>query len=348
VIGVGRSLGRRIKIVSAGSSSIWNYLVNVTASGDSGISKTGGVDGTWDAVAGANTLYSATGDIRADFYPSASTSNYFVGLTDLTPAGGTFPNSCNLRYAIYMNGAGLASVFENGGTFIANTAAYTAGTKLTVWRQGNTITYLANDVVFHTSTLSPSGLTLFPAAAFNSTTAANSTLSSATITASAILSMGWDTRTACTTTGGGQLTKTGSAATWDTKARSSSTFAGDCVFSFTVAGRKDFYAGLTTTATWDSGGAFYTLMEYVIELTGTGRIWTYETSLGGSEVARSPINSYNAGDVFQVRRVGNTVSYWHNGVQLYESLFSASGKTLFPGIAVYDPAGAILTSATAV
>jgi hypothetical protein len=62
---------------------------------------------------------------------------------------------------------------------------------------------------------------------------------------------------------------------------------------------------------------------------------------GGGAVAASCI----IGDVFEIRRVSDAVSYWRNGVKFYDSGVSASGKTLRP-CCLSHGIGNMLTSAT--
>jgi hypothetical protein len=127
---------------------------------------------------------------------------------------------------------------------------------------------------------------------------------------------------------------------------SDSTDANDCVLSVVVADQSfDVELGLTQASSVTLAGSGFSDADYSIYLSQNSNIKAITESGtlrgGGGAVAASCI----IGDVFEIRRVSDAVSYWRNGVKFYDSGVSASGKTLRP-CCLSHGVGNMLTSAT--
>jgi hypothetical protein len=155
-----------ITVAAAAANISWSQATNVTGQADGGISKTGGVDGDWDAGGSAPTQLFA-GDMTVSAVISNS-KDAMIGLSDTT----TVVSYTGIDYALQVSpGWGKLGVWENGVNKLNPNVgqAFIVGDTVSVVRSSNTVTYKRNGVTFYTSLTSAAGLTLKASASLAST-----------------------------------------------------------------------------------------------------------------------------------------------------------------------------------
>lgn len=170
---------------------------------------------------------------------------------------------------------------------------------------------------------------------YNLTFSGTMTITAAAAAAGGPVAVTWNSLTGMTLAGT-TLTKTGSSGAFNAAARSTTQgFTGDVKFVWTTLnGTSGYVCGLTSDLT----GVDYTDVEYGINQGGSLNIFEAGASRGA-------FGAIATGNTLEVRRVGNTITYYKNSVLFYTSLVSASGKTLYPMISSYN-AGDEISGAT--
>jgi RHS repeat-associated protein len=296
----------------------WTNLVNVTQTGTT-LTKTGGVNATWDAGAFSVQYIPADADGYLEFTASETTKNKMMGLSSADGGAGY----TTINYAIYFSSSIGVQIFENGGAK-ASSGAFVATDVFRIERQGSTIYYKKNGTLIYTSTV-PSRTALYGDCSFNSS---GGTLKNYALGVSNGLgSMGYQVQPAVqwasltnVTQNGTSLSKTGgTAAVFDAGAFSVQSIPAG------TDGYVEFSTQDTTTPKMmglssSNGGTSYTTINYSISLGYTGSIGVYENgSLKGGSYG-----TYTTTDVFRVERRGSTIYYKKNGGVFYTSTISST------------------------
>lgn len=117
---------------------------------------------------------------------------------------------------------------------------------------------------------------------------------------------------------GGYLRKSGGTdGTPDAGAFSNQKLTGDGYFRFVAKRNGTIYAGLSPS----NSGANYTAISFCIGVEANGTIKIYE--LG---TLKHTGGTARRGDWLVIRRIGTTVTYWHNRTLLYTSATSSTGN----------------------
>lgn len=124
----------------------WQNLINTSPVGST-ISKTGGIDGVWDA--GASSVQSiASGDGYIQFIVPENNANLLVGLSDTD--SNEFPG--DMLYVLSLTDYGEVAIHENGGAFQTVIGPYSAGDVFRIavsaggvryYKNGNLIPYVS-------------------------------------------------------------------------------------------------------------------------------------------------------------------------------------------------------------
>jgi hypothetical protein len=139
---------RPIASITNVANVTWSSLVGTTASGDT-LTKTGGVDGSWDA--GAVSAQSiATGDGYLEFIAYARDKELMCGLS----YGSSNATYQDIDFAINLKNDGTVGIFE-GGTDRGGFGTYIAGDIFKVAVEAQTIKYYKNGSLIYTSSVSP-------------------------------------------------------------------------------------------------------------------------------------------------------------------------------------------------
>ncbi len=128
---------------------IWSDLVNTSVTAGNTLTKTSGVANTWDGGAGSCNLLAANTNGFIQFTYAANTGQYMLGLATVNGD----PGFTALDYAIYMVSSGI-NIYEKGVSRGAFGSAI-VGDVLRISREGLTVKYYKNGVVFRTSTITP-------------------------------------------------------------------------------------------------------------------------------------------------------------------------------------------------
>lgn len=135
---------------SAPSSAItWTSLVNTTVNGST-ITKTGGVDGTWDAGAiSSQTLASGDGYTQVTINDNINDGRMF-GLNH----NNSTASHTDIDYAFYTANGGTLEIYENGSQKVSG-LSYTLGDTLKVAVEGGVAKYYKNGALVYTSLQAP-------------------------------------------------------------------------------------------------------------------------------------------------------------------------------------------------
>lgn len=145
----------------------WTSAVGVSAVGNN-LTKTGGVNGAWDA--GAVSTQTIGGPGYLEFSTNESNIAKMAGLSN----GNTDQNYTDIDFALYVTQIPDVRVYEKG-VYIGTYGTYVTGDIFRVAIVGNVVSYLKNGVVFYTSLQTP----VFPLLVDTSIQNTNATITNA-------------------------------------------------------------------------------------------------------------------------------------------------------------------------
>lgn len=308
------------------------------------LTKSGGVNATWDSGASASTRI--IGDGRIDVFaplPAANEQKIF-GFTDLVVP---LHNSAT-KWALQFGRTANNSLDVRESDAVVFSTTFAVNDWLTVRRRGRVVEYMKNETVIYTSTIPAVGSLAADFSLFNTTPSYFQNIR-LTKDAASEVELLFDLRANVTFTlssvqpWGSRLKKIGGATgnVTDNTIQSTDTIAGDGyveavadaavsaagrLFGLSVAGSALGFAGIQY--------AWYLLSDSTLRVYESG----VDRGLFGSP--------YAAGDVLRVERIGSTVVYKKNGAIVYTSAIA----TLDPlcAVAVMEHIGGTTSSLDAV
>jgi len=140
-------------------------LVTIDCTSGDKVTKSGGVDGVWDAGACTSTTIAGNGYVEMTVL---ETGKYRA--LGFSVSGACSTNWNTIDYGVYLKGGGTPTeyaIVENGTERVAG-LTYAADDKFTVQRTGTVITYYKNGALVYTSLVASSGSLMIDSAYFNS------------------------------------------------------------------------------------------------------------------------------------------------------------------------------------
>src|SRR5689334_18511542 len=129
----------------------WTGLVNVTASGNT-ITKTGGLSGQWDAGAiSVQQIFSGDGYAQASIVETNTFAMFGLDQANTT----TGASDTDFAFFTAGESTGIILKIYESGVLRGNFGSYSVGDVLKVAVVGGRVRYYRNDVLLHTSTLTP-------------------------------------------------------------------------------------------------------------------------------------------------------------------------------------------------
>ncbi len=239
----------------------------------------------------------------------------------------------DIEYALYFAINGSLKIYE-GGTYRGTFGTYAADDIFEIRRDSlGAISYWQNGTNFYTSTRSSAGEQLMVDTSFYTS---NSRVTEVRWTGSVDLRdwrpVVWSYPQGVSSSEG----STGSAIQRTAGGNNWGSSGAVSLYRMPGAGAVQFQPGEVNTHRMIGLGVAnasesYQDIEYAIFLATSSRLYIYE---GGA--SRGGFGSYNADDVFEIRRAANgQVSYWRNGLLFYTSTRSSAGETLLVDASLY-------------
>ena len=256
----------------------------------------------WNSGAATTKKINGNGYIKWQF--SSDDVRAMVGLSP-SNANHTFST---IAYAIYAID-GEIRAYKNGQS-MGSFGSYVQTDEFKLEKQGTTIYYKKNDVTFYTTTTTTQSL--LGDFAFDSVNAGviDFEMGGDIITQN----IGVFKNTRRVSVVGNTITKnSGSNTAWNASGASSQTIIGDGYVQFKASQPdKELMAGLSNRVGYQWGG--YGSINHAISFQTNGTFGIYE--LGNN---KGNFGNYTTNDLFKVERVGNSITYYKNGQEIYTS-----------------------------
>lgn len=296
-------------------------LVNVTVEGNV-ISRT-------STAAGWNAGLATTGEITGDGFVSFKTNanqHFMAGLS----SDNSSASFSTIDYAIFVSptnhgtGGKQIKIYENG-TFKGIRTNYYGGETFSVERENNRIFYKKNGIVFYES------LTTSTAKLIGDVSIGNPSSQILDFKISSLFTdiVGLDVVSDATDSN--RIMKNTGINGWNSGLATTNFIGGNGKLTYAVESAKNTMVGLSET----NPNAHFNTIKYAIYTRSNYTIGIYEQG-----TYKGNFGHYSLGDEFSVERKNNSISYYKNGVLLYESSLNSTAP-LFGDISMHEVGAAI-------
>ncbi len=269
------------------------------------------VTGAFDA--GAFSTQGIAGDGYLEFTVGEDNTSRVIGLSTTYSSG----NRASINYGIFINTTGDVVRYESNTS--STIGSYVIGDVFRLTRTGTTVTIHKNGSLLYTFGSTSTGTLYIDVGFFTSGTIQKDIRLYDNGTR---VDLTWAqlTNMVDTIPTGWMLQKTSNSFAYGIAGnRSVQVFSGDFILEFTKGELLNNVIGMSA----DNPDNDFTTIDYAWVINANGTLSITENS--SSKIVPLPV-SY--ADVIQIRRVGSTVSYWHNGVLRYTSQTTTSADLM--------------------